>query len=215
MHTIFYILLWASLLLSATNLTYAQQRIKTERQGLKPGPQRTNTQSTNSVEQQQSASISLSAEEQELYRLVMEYRKSKGLPAIPLSKSMTFVAQTHAHDLAENPPNSAAGCNMHSWSDKGNWKPCCYTDDHAQAACMWEKPRELTKYPGYGFEVSYWSGGKANAAGALAAWKGSSGHNQVIINEGIWAKYNWQAIGIGIVGQYAVMWFGKEEDPEQ
>jgi hypothetical protein len=34
----------------------------------------------------------------------------------------------------------------------------------------------------------------------------------VIINQDIWKKYAWNAIGISIKGKYAVVWFGKEAD---
>ncbi len=37
-------------------------------------------------------------------------------------------------------------------------------------------------------------------------------HNAVIINDGMWSR-SWKAIGIGIYGNYAVVWFGNEEDP--
>lgn len=47
----------------------------------------------------------------------MQYRIEKGLAEIPLSKSLTFVAQTHVKDMELNP--ASGYCNMHSWSDKG------------------------------------------------------------------------------------------------
>jgi uncharacterized protein YkwD len=47
----------------------------------------------------------------------MKYRAEKGLPSIPISKSLTFVAQTHAKDLQLNHPDIAP-CNLHSRSDK-------------------------------------------------------------------------------------------------
>ena len=81
----------------------------------------------------------LSEQEQELYNLIMEYRAQKKLPPIPLSKSLTFVARTHAKDLGDNRPDIKK-CNMHSWSKKGNWTSCCYTSDHKKAECMWNKP---------------------------------------------------------------------------
>ena len=59
----------------------------------------------------------LTKEEKKLYDLIMEYRRSKNLEPIPLSESLTLVAQTHAKDLSENykfdPGNR---CNPHSWS---------------------------------------------------------------------------------------------------
>lgn len=159
----------------------------------------------------QSKSVCLSAEEYKLYELIMQYRKTKNLPIIPLSASLSLVAQTHCKDMMENPPQPP--CNMHSWSDKGQWTACCYTPDHKNAAAMWSKPSELTNYQGDGYEISFGSSGNANAKEALQGWKNSKGHNAVIINTGIW-KSKWNAIGIGIVGNYAVVWFGKELDKE-
>lgn len=158
----------------------------------------------------------LSSEEQKLYDLMMAYRKKKGLPEIPVSPSLTIVAQTHVRDLCENRPDQG-DCNSHSWSDKGQWSPCCYTPDHAQAECMWNKPRELTSYQGYGFEIACGSSDPLYASFvmtaeyALESWKGSPGHNAVIINANSWDE-PWQAIGIGIYKGFAVAWFGNEPD---
>ncbi len=155
----------------------------------------------------------ITPEEVKLYELIMQYRKQNGLPRIACSASLTKVAQLHVRDLADNNPNQGE-CNMHSWSDQGEWSACCYTSDHAQAKCMWNKPRELTEYTGDGFEISYGaSWASVSAAGALAGWKSSPGHNSVIINQGIWGDNKWNAIGIGIYKGYAVVWFGREKDP--
>ena len=150
-------------------------------------------------------------DEMTLYTLIMEYRQEKGLPEIPISPALTHVAQVHAKDLQDHHVRGTA-CNMHSWSNKGNWTPCCYTADHAQAACMWDKPREMSSYKGNGYEISHWNSAAATPAGSLNSWKSSSGHNAVIINEGTWASRPWRAIGIGIYGNYAVVWFGHESD---
>ena len=64
-----------------------------------------------------------------------------------------YVAEAHVQDLSYNQPVGGQ-CNMHSWSDRGSWSGCCYTDDHAASQCMWDKPRELTRYPGNGFEIA-------------------------------------------------------------
>lgn len=152
----------------------------------------------------------LSNEESQLYALIMKYRKENGLPEIPLSAALTYVAQTHVKDLADNNPDTGR-CNAHSWSANGDWTPCCYTPDHAQAKCMWNKPRELTDYKGNGYEIAYWNSDKAKAAEALASWKSSSAHHAVILNRDIWDD-RWNAIGIGVYQQYAVVWFGKELD---
>lgn len=154
----------------------------------------------------------ISKEELKLYELLMNYRKTKGLPEIPLSKSMTFVARSHAYDLQVNQPDKGR-CNMHSWSSKGKWKACCYTDDHAKAECMWSKPAELTNYTGDGFEISAFKSDVMSAEDALRIWKASKAHHDVIINAGQW-KQKWNAIGIGINGKYAVVWFGNDVDPD-
>ncbi|NBC29739.1 MAG: CAP domain-containing protein [Spirochaetes bacterium] len=158
------------------------------------------------------ATGSPTAEEERLYELIMAYRTKLGLPAIPLSPSLTTVAQVHVRDL-EAHFTGGGTCNLHSWSDNGDWTPCCYTSDHARAECMWNKPRELTDYPGSGYEISYTHSAQADAAGALRSWQGSSGHNSVIVNAGVWESHPWGAIGVGIYGRYAVVWFGEERDP--
>lgn len=82
---------------------------------------------------------------------------------------------------------------------------------------MWDKPRELTNYKSDGFEISFFStydySSPANyAKDILDGWKKSPGHNDVIINKKIWKDMKWRAIGIGIDGEYANVWFGTVED---
>ncbi|HRI09071.1 MAG TPA: CAP domain-containing protein [Nannocystaceae bacterium] len=151
------------------------------------------------------------AEAGELVALVNAYRAEKGLPAIPASPSLCTVGQTHVVDLQANAPHTEPGCNLHSWSDQGSWTPCCYTPDHAQAMCMWVKPQELTVYPGFGYENA--ASGVGSPSQALDAWKASGPHNDVILNQGIWADHPWKAIGAGLHEGYAVLWFGEESDP--
>jgi hypothetical protein len=154
----------------------------------------------------------LSPEEFKIYEQLNAYRKTYRLGKIPLSVSLTLVAQAHAKDLALNQPVKGQ-CNLHSWSDQGDWTACCYTNDHKRATCMWDKPRELSDYPGDGYEISYWQSDGATAATAIAGWKKSPGHNNMMINRDIWRKLTWNACGVGLYGNYAVVWFGKEKDP--
>jgi hypothetical protein len=156
----------------------------------------------------------LSPQEIELYELITNYRSSLNLPEIPISQSLNIVARTHVRDLYLNGPFNAP-CNLHSWSvnNEAKWSPCCYTDDHRFAACMWNKPRELTKYKGNGYEIAYWtSSGKATPKEALQGWKGSYLHHIAIKNADSWKDVHWKAIGIGIYGGYACVWFGEETD---
>lgn len=150
--------------------------------------------------------------ERKLHALINAYRASHKLPAIPLSKSLSYVARTHVHDLNAHPPESP--CNAHSWSEHGVWSSCCYTPDHKQAKCMWDKPAELTNYKDAGFEIGYWTSAEANAEEALEGWKTSAAHNAVIINQTIWKNEEWRSLGVGLAGQYAVVWFGKKKDPD-
>lgn len=150
--------------------------------------------------------------ERKLHALINAYRASHKLPAIPLSKSLSYVARTHVHDLNAHPPESP--CNAHSWSEHGVWSSCCYTPDHKQAKCMWDKPAELTNYKDSGFEIGYWTSAEANAEEALEGWKTSAAHNAVIINQTIWKNEEWRSLGVGLAGQYAVVWFGKKKDPD-
>ncbi|MBL8033410.1 MAG: CAP domain-containing protein, partial [Leptospiraceae bacterium] len=174
-------------------------------------PPVTTPSATNSSAPTAGAAVCLTAEEKRLVDLINQYRRTKGLPTLAATKSMTRVAQVHAKDLTDNRPASGM-CNMHSWSAKGSWSACCYTSDHRQAKCMWKKPSELTQYRGSGFEISAGSSGAAiDAATALRVWQGSSGHNSVIVNIGMWNK-PWQAFGVGMNAGYAVAWFGHEAD---
>lgn len=153
----------------------------------------------------------LSADEQEMYRLLLAYRAEKGLEAIPVSASLTKVARTHVADLLAHPPDGAP-CNMHSWSTDGPWTSGCYTPDHANAKMMWNKPRELTPYPGNGYEIAFGTSGTATPLAAIESWKKSAGHNAVMVNLDVWQDARWQAVGMGINQRYAVIWFGKEPD---
>lgn len=159
----------------------------------------------------------LSANEATLADLLNDYRVQNGLEPVPVTRSLTMVAQWHVWDLSVNHPQGGQ-CNLHSWSDWGDlWTPVCYTEDHANASGVWVKPREITDYvyTGAGFEIAY--AGSDNPQSALNLWKQSPGHNEIILNEGSWASdtYNpWPAMGVGMLDGYAVVWFGNETDPQ-
>ena len=157
--------------------------------------------------------VCLTAEEKRLYVLINDYRKSKKLGPIPYSAKLSKVAQTHVRDLMANYDYENRGdCNPHSWSAKGKWTSCCYTADHKQAQCMWDKPKEIADYDGAGYEIAYWSSDDADAVEGLEGWKKSAGHNPLLINSDSWSKLEWKGIGIGIYESYAVVWFGETED---
>lgn len=149
--------------------------------------------------------------EQALYKRIMDYRKEHGLPPIPLSQSLSFVAKLHVRDLEGN--LIPASANYHSWSTKGPWRAVSYSPDHRYAKLMWGKPRELTDYRGNGYEIVYMNSEAATSQGAFAAWKSSEPHNAVLLNERGWSRMGWKAIGIGVFGSYAAVWFGEDPDP--
>lgn len=158
----------------------------------------------------------LSTKEAQLLSKIRAYREERGLPQVPVSSSLTRVARTHVRDLAAHEPHEGSlfgtdQCNLHSWSDEGPWSSCCYTPDHAEAQCMWKKPRELTEYTGRGFEIA--ARGVETAQQALSGWKTSRGHNSVLVNRGEWSQVEWEAVGVGMYEGYAVVWFGKKADP--
>ena len=160
----------------------------------------------------------LNEDEYRLYELINEYRGEKDLPSISLSSALCYVAGAHAWDLHTNRPDQGK-CNMHSWSEEGPWSSCCYTEDHEEADCLWTKPAELTDYDGIGYEVAYFNSKTVDqhndiALAALEGWKESPGHNHMIINKYGWKRMHWRAMGVGIYGNYVVVWFGEEVDKQ-
>lgn len=158
----------------------------------------------------------LTEKEAKLYYDINAYRESLGLQKLSFSKSLTTVARTHVVDAnAYNPKDQvdARGVqgNLHSWSSHGNWTPVVYTGDHLYASAMWSKPRELTSYQGNGYENSAWSGGLLTPEEALDLWQHSEGHNAVMTTQGAWSDL--KTMGVGIDGNYAFVWFGKDADP--
>lgn len=163
----------------------------------------------------------LSDKEEELFRLVNEYREENGLAPIANSRSLNKVARVHAIDLSKNIPavgqdSRGLTCSLHSWSDKGDWKPVCYTKDNVYAEAMWDKPREITNftYSGDGYENAYSTSEKEiNPRKVLEAWKASPGHNAILLESGAWNGSNLLAFGVGVHENYAVIWVGSQTDP--
>lgn len=158
----------------------------------------------------------LNPQEALLADLVNDYREENGLARVPIAFSLSSVGQWHVWDLETNDAWGGR-CNLHSWSDArpSLWDPMCYTDDHAQAAQMWNKPRQISDgdYDSNGYENAAWNSGTITAAGALEGWKSSVGHNQVILNLGAWAGQTWRGLGVGVSQHFAVLWFGTLTDP--
>jgi len=157
----------------------------------------------------------------ELCDLVNEHRVENGLEPIPVSPALMAVGEAHVVDWAANSDGiyRQAGCNLHSWSDtSSDYTGCCYTSDHAEAECMWRKPAELTAsweqpFHGTGFENA--AVGHESVEGALAGWKTSPEHNDVILNLSGWSDSQWLGLGCGADEQIAAyyLWFSDGADP--
>ncbi|MCU0568949.1 MAG: CAP domain-containing protein [Oculatellaceae cyanobacterium Prado106] len=147
----------------------------------------------------------ISRQEAKLARMVNRYRVQNGLPRIPLSKALSTVANRHVRDLTRH----GFTVSLHGWSDApydGN-NPATYPS-------MWEAPQRLrTGYPGNGYENAYWNSGGAKAANSFNAWKNSPPHNDLMLNLKGWQRLNWRSLGVGIQGNYAVLWVGEQADP--
>ncbi len=153
----------------------------------------------------------LNAHEVHLYRLINEYRLAAGLEIIPLSKSLSYVAHVHVRDLYQYRPDLQS-CNLHSWSDKGAWTPCCYSKDPNRTNCMWNKPRELTGYMGNGQELILWENMQATPLSAFDQWRNFDLTNDMLLSRGRWIQKEWKAMGVALYEGYASVWFGEVAD---
>jgi len=157
----------------------------------------------------------------QLCDLINDYRQANGLDRIPISMKLSLVAVEHVKDLATYHPEKNCKDNFHSWSTHGDpehnlvWKGGCYDpNDSSTWDIMWNKPKEIAKYPSYGYEIAASSCGTPDAA--LQAWKEEGQperpHNDVMLNKGVWASYKWKALGAALSGGYACAWFGTDAD---
>ena len=142
----------------------------------------------------------ISSQEKELYRIVNEYRVLNNLLQIPLSESLSLVANRHLLDLVLNVKSMTHG-----------WSNCNYDiKDQKTWDCVFESPKRLNSgYRGKGYENLYRNKtGNASAVLALEAWKKSDIHNSLILNLKTFKDMKFDAFGIAINGQYAALWFG-------
>jgi hypothetical protein len=144
--------------------------------------------------------------------LINAFRRKHALPAIPLSSRLTTVAALHVTDLAEQRPYETHG-SLHSWSDDERWTGGAFKkSDKTTHPIMWDKPKEITGYPGYGFEVCAMR--VKSLDHALAEWLASESHADVMLNRKLWAdkRWRWQALGAVFHKGYACAWFGDKPD---
>lgn len=157
----------------------------------------------------------ISSAELDLFNKINAYRIERGLSELTLSKSLSYVAYLHVRDLMINRPDTAKGCNMHSWSARGSWSAFCFPKEQSRKKSVWDKPREITRYPGQGYEVIYHtSEGDANPDDAMSLWRSVPASQAIILNTGRYLKNKWKVAGVAIYKGYASVWFGEANDPE-
>jgi len=159
--------------------------------------------------------VGKSGECNELEDLVNKERRGSGLRPLHCDPHMRWVANRHIDDAIEGAKKNLAwpkerGCNAHSWLVKF---PCCYTGDHDNPDCMWDKPLELSGWDDRsGFEISVSSDSPDwtwTPAAALSQWKSSPLHYDVIMGRGIWSDL--KTVGCALRNQYGHCWFSKKK----
>lgn len=146
-----------------------------------------------------------------LFNMINDMRRQSKLQPIPFSPDLCIVAHTHIDDLIKFKPQDN-GCSLHSWSSSGKWTSCCNAKDPPGIQCMKSKPKEITGYPGNGYELIFWGEDNATPADAAALWQQVDASADMILSRGKWKGYQWKALGVGLKDGYAVLWLGDKAD---
>lgn len=151
-----------------------------------------------------------SFEEEKLSSLLNQYRAQNQLPAIPLSSSLSRLANRHIRDLQEN----LSQYNRSGKDWRFGWSNCPYDGERSTTySCMWAAPQRLkTSYQGKAYEMICGGDGQITAQAALRCWQNSPLNKDLLLNQGLWRNYKWQAIGISLDRGYAILWLGQEAD---
>jgi len=155
--------------------------------------------------------LCLTREEYRLYSLINDARTKKGLPVVPISRSLSYVAKIHARDLFHNNPDTSY-CSLNSWSDQGTWTACCHSKYTPNPSCIVNKPMELAKYPGEGHELCYWDSEILNPDTVMRFWLSIDQAREILLNEKKWSYFTWKALGVGIYKGYVCLWLGEMLD---
>ncbi len=166
----------------------------------------TNCPGTLALTEKKCAGDEISPPEKELYKIINDYRAANNQPPIPLSESLSLVANRHLLDLINNVKTFTHG-----------WSNCPYEIANEKTwNCVFEAPQRLkTNFQGNGYENLYRNlNGNATPTLALDAWKKSVMHNNLILNLDVWKDTTFDGFGIAIDGNYAAIWFGSEDGME-
>ena len=153
----------------------------------------------------------ISLEEKKLFErintLLGEYDKKP----VKLSASLSYVAKLHVADLINNHPDTSV-CNLSSWSDQGDWTPCCHNQYVPQQDCMWDKPKELTTYPYRGYELVGFYEDEFTVDSVIGLWSQSKQVLDMLLAQGNFSEKKWICMGVGINEHYVSLWFGQRPD---
>ncbi len=155
----------------------------------------------------------LSNDEFNLFDAINQIRVDYDKNPVELSASLSYVASLHVDDLYNNHPDTSI-CNTSSWSDKGNWTPCCHNSYVYDPDCMWEKPNELTPYRYRGYELVTFFGDDFNNDSIINIWADSKEVIDMIITRGSYEKKKWVCGGLAIGTNYVSLWFGQRADSQ-
>lgn len=159
-------------------------------------------------------SLCLDDQELKLVELINRFRVENKQPAIGLSRSLSFVAKTHVNDLQMHKQDTSI-CNAHSWSDKGNWKSCCFNNYVNSNDCMWDKPKELTPYPYRGYEMVFSEEGIVDVDSVFRLWRTTEEAADMLLTRNMHSDKKWLALGVGVSENYVSLWFGQRSDPTE
>ena len=113
-----------------------------------------------------------------------------------------------------------SSCNLHSWQVSN---ACCYTRNHGNPNCMWQKPKvrlyicslvlsyfynifkQLYGDKRTGYEISAAGSGTLTEDQFVDLWRKSPGHNGVIMGQGGWNKL--KKVGCSHNSNNAHCWF--------
>ena len=153
----------------------------------------------------------ISLDEMNLFHQINSLRSTYGKPKLKLSASLSYVARTHVNDLQNNRPDTSI-CGLSSWSDKGNWKACCYNTYVFDKECMWGKPKEITSYPYRGYELVMYFEEHLISDSIIKIWSGARKVLDMLLTREDYQQKKWVCVGIGINEHYASVWFGQRAD---
>lgn len=160
----------------------------------------------------------------EICNYVNIFRQENNLDSIPLSPTMTWVAETHYNNLVTNNHNVFnQTCNLHSWyrDDSLLIEDCCFPQ---KTSCMAYMPRDLTinwpnPYTGNAVENAHASSGSGFFGGSspysvVESWKNSPPHRFQLL------RPNWKACGAIInttqtgnrITSIGLLWMGNAFD---